>query len=96
MVCRSVHPVTLKIPLARKKDNFDFEAALQELENLVHQLDSRDLKLEDALACFERGVGLTLACQQALAFAEQRVQILVEKSGKPELQAYSPNESEKT
>jgi exodeoxyribonuclease VII small subunit len=78
--------------VARKKDSFDFEAALLELEKLVQQLEGRDLKLEDALACFERGVNLSRACQQALAVAEQRVQVLIEKSGKAELQGFDPAE----
>ena len=43
-----------------KKDQSDkkFESALEELESVVEQLESGDLSLEDALAAFEKGVGL--------------------------------------
>ena len=42
-----------------KKDQSDkkFEAALEELESVVEQLESGDLSLEDALAAFEREWG---------------------------------------
>jgi exodeoxyribonuclease VII small subunit len=57
-----------------------FERALKELETLVDRLEGDDLTLEESLAVFERGIGLTRACQQALDAAEQRVRILTEQS----------------
>jgi exodeoxyribonuclease VII small subunit len=57
-----------------------FERAMDELEALVDRLESEDLTLEESLAVFERGIGLTRACQQALDAAEQRVRILTEQS----------------
>ena len=35
------------------------------------------MPLEEALASFERGVGLTRACQEALTSAEQKVELLL-------------------
>jgi exodeoxyribonuclease VII small subunit len=57
-----------------------FERAMDELEQLVDRLEGEDLTLEESLAVFERGIGLTRACQQALDAAEQRVRILTEPS----------------
>ena len=58
----------------------DFEASLNELESLVEKMESEELKLEDALACFEKGIGLTKSCHNALQAAEQKVkQITQEK-----------------
>ncbi|MCG6939890.1 MAG: exodeoxyribonuclease VII small subunit [Thiohalocapsa sp.] len=57
-----------------------FERALEELERLVDRLEGDELTLEESLAVFERGIGLTRACQQALDAAEQRVRILTEQS----------------
>jgi len=54
----------------------DFEAALQELESLVRQMESGELGLEESLAAFERGVLLTRRCQAALKQAELRVHAL--------------------
>ena len=56
---------------------FDFEASMAELEAVVGRLEQGDVPLEEALATFERGVGLTRACQEALTAAEQKVEILL-------------------
>ena len=63
----------------------DFEQALKELEQLVEAMEKGDLPLEDALKYFERGIQLTRSCQSALKDAEQKVQILIEKSGQAEI-----------
>lgn len=58
----------------------DFEKALAELEQQVHQLESGELSLEAALQAFESGVKLTRECQQALDQAEQKVNMLLAKA----------------
>lgn len=68
-----------------KRTGFDFEHTLAELEALVTALESGDLPLEESLKRFERGVQLTRACQKALADAEQKVKLLLEKTGETEL-----------
>jgi len=62
----------------------DFESALAELETLVETLEQGDLSLEESLKLFERGIVLTRGCQESLKEAEQKVQILLNKSGEPE------------
>ena len=59
----------------------DFEASLKELETMVETMEKGDLSLEDSLRHFERGVQLSRTCQQALKDAEQKVEILMQKSG---------------
>jgi exodeoxyribonuclease VII small subunit len=54
-----------------------FEAALERLEAIVDGLEGGDLSLEEALARFEEGVGLTRALGEQLAAAERRVEQLV-------------------
>ena len=61
-----------------------FEEALTELESIVDALERGDLTLEQSLDAFERGVGLTRTCQQALEAAEQRVRILTDARAEPE------------
>jgi exodeoxyribonuclease VII small subunit len=56
----------------------DFEAALEELEQLVERMETGELSLEESLKAFERGVVLTRDCQKALKDAELRVQALTE------------------
>lgn len=62
----------------------DFEAALAELESLVSTMEQGDLSLEESLKLFERGITLTRGCQESLKEAEQKVEILLNKSGEPE------------
>jgi exodeoxyribonuclease VII small subunit len=56
----------------------NFEAALDELEQLVERMETGELSLEESLKAFERGVVLTRDCQKALKDAELRVQALTQ------------------
>ncbi len=67
----------------------DFESALGELENLVERLERGDLPLEEALKTFERGVELTRHCQSSLRSAQQKVEILLKRSGQAGIAAGS-------
>lgn len=66
-----------------------FEDDLSALENIVEQLESGDLSLDDAMKAFETGVKLTNNCQKTLADAQQKVQVLVDKNGLESLQAFT-------
>ncbi|HEK0910156.1 exodeoxyribonuclease VII small subunit [Pseudomonas parafulva] len=67
--------------MARKKTSIDFEKSLADLQALVERLETGELSLEESLAAFEQGIALTRDCQGALAQAEQKVQILLERDG---------------
>jgi exodeoxyribonuclease VII small subunit len=69
---------------AKKQADFDFEGALEQLEELVASMEDGELSLEDSLKAFERGIKLTRECQTALKNAEQKVQVLLDESGEPE------------
>lgn len=53
-----------------------FEAALAELETIVREMETGQMSLEQSLAAYERGALLLKYCQQALAAAEQKLQVL--------------------
>ena len=57
------------------------DESLQELEALVATMESGELSLDEAMRQFERGIELTRRCQKALTEAEQKVDILMQKSG---------------
>jgi exodeoxyribonuclease VII small subunit len=59
----------------------DLEKSLAELEKIVEKLEAGELSLDESLKQFERGVTLTRQCQTALRAAEQKVEILLRKSG---------------
>lgn len=58
----------------------DFETSLNELEALVNKMEVEQLTLEDALACFEKGIALTSYCQKALKEAELKVESIISQS----------------
>jgi exodeoxyribonuclease VII small subunit len=80
-----------------KKDqpNKKFETALEELEQVVEQLESGDLSLEDSLAAFEKGVGLVKLCNQKLTEVEKKVELLLkDKEGKLQLKPFESGAEE--
>lgn len=56
------------------------ESSLKELEEIVNQMGSTDLPLEQALEKFEKGVSHIKNCQELLKNAEQRIEILTRDS----------------
>lgn len=64
-------------PKPKKPEDLSYEEAFDELEDLVEQLESGDLKLEDALAAFERGQVLAARCSELLEQAQLRLKELV-------------------
>ncbi|WP_386696840.1 exodeoxyribonuclease VII small subunit [Lonepinella sp. MS14436] len=84
--------------MARKpkeaENELDFESTLAQLEQVVNQLESGDLPLEEALKTFERGVNLAKQGQQRLQQAEQRIQILLHKNATAELSDYEQGQQD--
>jgi exodeoxyribonuclease VII small subunit len=70
-------------------DTPDFERSLSELESLVERLERGDLPLEEALKTFERGVELTRHCQTSLKAAQQKVEILLKRSGQSGIEIFA-------
>jgi exodeoxyribonuclease VII small subunit len=55
-----------------------FEAALAELEQVVADMESGKLSLEDSLAAYKRGAELLQSCRSRLEDAQQQVRVLEE------------------
>ena len=66
-------------------DHVKFEHALAELEAIVRELEDGQTGLEEALARYEKGVGLLKRCYGQLREAEQRILLLtgVDAEGRP-------------
>lgn len=54
-----------------------FEAALEELENIVRQLEDGRGALDDAIAAYERGAFLKRHCETKLSEAQAKVDKIV-------------------
>ena len=63
--------------MAKGTDSTPFEPSLERLEEIVQQLESGTLPLEQALKLFEEGVGLSRQCLKVLSEAEVKVEKLV-------------------
>jgi exodeoxyribonuclease VII small subunit len=68
-----------------------FETSLEELEKVVKELEAGDIPLEQALALFEKGIGLSENCRKQLEEAETRVEILLKKNGKVQAEPFGPD-----
>ena len=76
--------------MAKKKiENLSFEESLSELETIVQNLEQGELSLEDSMTLFERGLNLSQASQEKLKNAEQKIQILLTKNGKTQLESFN-------
>jgi exodeoxyribonuclease VII small subunit len=75
--------------MAKKKiENLSFEESLSELETIVQNLEQGALSLEDSMMLFERGLNLSKASQDKLKNAEQKIQILLTKNGRTQLENF--------
>lgn len=54
-----------------------FEEAMKELETIVQTLERGDLRLDESLRLFERGVALARQCRGSLEHAELKVHDLL-------------------
>ncbi len=64
--------------MAKKKETF--ETILSDLEAEVSRLESGDLPLDEALACFEKGVKSAGKCSAMLKDAELKIEQLTKDS----------------
>ena len=55
------------------------ETALEQLEQLIARLESRECTLEECFHLYKEGVGLIQYCSQALSEVEQQLVILNEE-----------------
>ena len=58
----------------------DFETSLKELEEIVEQLETSDLALNETLAKYEKGIKIYKQCYQILEKAEKKINILLKNS----------------
>ena len=69
-----------------------FESAIGRLENLVEEMEAEDLPLERLIVNYEEGIKLVKTCQQKLAEAEKKIEIIQRQAGAdPELKPFDPD-----
>src|SRR4026208_2156326 len=75
-----------------READLNFEGAMDRLEKIVDQMESGKLPLEDLIVRYEEGMHLVKVCQERLANAEQKIEIIARNSaGKPEVRDFEPS-----
>ena len=74
-----------------REAELNFEGAMDRLEKIVEQMESGKLPLEDLIVRYEEGMNLVKVCQERLANAEQKIEIITRNSaGKPIVKDFEP------
>jgi exodeoxyribonuclease VII small subunit len=75
----------------------NFEGAMERLEAIVEQMESGKLPLEDLIVRYEEGMNLVKICQERLANAEQKIEIIARNSaGKTVVKKFGPIPEQET
>jgi len=70
----------------------NFEEAMKRLDEIVELMESPEMPLEDLIARYEEGMKLVKICQERLAAAEKRIEIITRDSGgKPIVKEFEPS-----
>ena len=80
------------MPTAKKiESGQNFEGAMDRLEEIVEQMESGKMMLEELIVHYEEGMKLVKVCQERLASAEQRIEIITRNNaGKPVVKDFEP------
>ena len=80
-------------PAKKPESPLHFEGAMDRLEEIVEQMESGKLPLEDLIVRYEEGMKLVKICQERLANAEQKIEIITRNSaGKAVVQEFEPTQ----
>lgn len=60
-----------------KKNEYTFEEAIKRLEEIVSEIEDKDLSLEDSILKFKEGMELASLCNKKLDEAERKINILI-------------------
>jgi exodeoxyribonuclease VII small subunit len=76
-----------------REAELNFEAAMDRLEKIVEQMESGKLPLEDLIVRYEEGMNLVKVCQERLATAEQKIEVIARTSaGKITVKPFEPTQ----
>ena len=74
-----------------REAELNFEGAMDRLEKIVEQMESGKLPLEELIVRYDEGMNLLKVCQERLAKAEQKIEIIARNSaGKAIVRDFEP------
>jgi exodeoxyribonuclease VII small subunit len=75
----------------KTEPQLNFETAMDRLEEIVEQMESGKMMLEELIGRYEEGMKLVKVCQERLASAEQRIEIITRNhAGKAVVKNFDP------
>jgi exodeoxyribonuclease VII small subunit len=81
----------------KAESQLNFEGAMDRLEEIVEQMESGKMMLEELIVRYEEGMKLVKICQERLASAEQRIEIITRNNaGKPVVKEFEPTAEKET
>ena len=81
----------------KTEPQLNFEGAMDRLEEIVEQMESGKMMLEELIGRYEEGMKLVKVCQERLASAEQRIEIITRNhAGKPVVKNFEPTVEKET
>ncbi len=76
----------------KAQTELNFEKAMDRLEEIVDEMESGKMMLEELIVRYEEGMKLVKVCQERLASAEQRIEIITRNhAGKPVVKEFEPS-----
>ncbi|GFR34270.1 exodeoxyribonuclease VII small subunit [Thermobrachium celere] len=60
-----------------KKNDLTFEEAIKRLEEIVYEIEDKNLSLEETISKFKEGMELANLCNKKLDEAERRINVLL-------------------
>jgi len=81
--------MAIKTPAPPASEPPTFETSMDRLEQIVEEMESDKLPLEDLLMRYEEGIKLVKVCEEKLKSAEQRIEIITRNAaGEPRLEEF--------
>lgn len=70
--------------MSKEIEKLSFEEAMEELEIVVRQLETGKIKLDEAVASYERGMQLKKICEEKLIEAKGKIdKLIIDKNNTP-------------
>src|SRR3954451_2473377 len=78
-------------PAKNAAEEMNFERAMERLETIVDEMESGKMMLEELIVRYEEGMKLVGICQERLASAEKRIEIITrDHAGKAVVKEFEP------
>ncbi|MFL6528426.1 MAG: exodeoxyribonuclease VII small subunit [Chthoniobacterales bacterium] len=82
-------------PAKNAAEEMNFERAMERLETIVDEMESGKMMLEELIVRYEEGMKLVGICQERLATAEKRIEIITRNhAGKAVVKEFEPGATE--